>query len=108
MKPTMTPDRIEFENETYRNTGGTSQECAPLGLHPAFCDLQTGQIYASRYGDGRPAPFHLLDGLPDDLVLLRQPGGRVTSVKDSVVSGFELDGRFYTRDEATTLADRLH
>ncbi|MBL8482231.1 MAG: hypothetical protein JNJ60_08555, partial [Rhodocyclaceae bacterium] len=37
---------------------------------------------------------------PDELVLARSPSGRVSSIKHSVVSGFVLEQRFYTRDEA--------
>lgn len=47
-----------------------------------------------------PAPFHLLDELPGALVLARTESGRVAAVKDSVVSGFVLEGRFYTRERA--------
>jgi hypothetical protein len=63
-------------------------------------DTQTRAVYASCFADGRPAPFHLLDGLPDEVVLERQPCGRVRSIKASVVSGFVLDGDFFTREEA--------
>jgi hypothetical protein len=47
--------------------------------------------------------MHLLEGLPDTLLLARAPSGRVTAVKDSVVAGFVRDGRFYTRDEAAQI-----
>ncbi|MBL8480743.1 MAG: hypothetical protein JNJ60_00985, partial [Rhodocyclaceae bacterium] len=88
------------ENARYSGTGARSEENRAAGFRPAFCDLATGAVYASRFADGRPAPFHLLDGLPDELVLARSPSGRVSSIKHSVVSGFVLEQRFYTRDEA--------
>jgi hypothetical protein len=67
-------------------------------------DAQTRTVYLSRFTDGRLAPFHILDGLPDELVLARNPGGRGVIVKASVVSGFIREGLFYSRDEATTHA----
>ena len=63
-------------------------------------DLETAAVYLARFADGRPAPFHLIDGLPDELVVSRDPAGRVAEIRPSVISGFEQDGRFYTRDEA--------
>lgn len=88
------------ENRVYFGTGGRSQENRSHGFRPAFMDTQTRAVYASCFADGRPAPFHLLDGLPDEVVIDRHPCGRVVAVKESVVSGFLLDGRFLTRNEA--------
>lgn len=104
----ITQEHLELESEVYEDTGGTSAECRPYGFRPAFYDLQTGTIYMSRFADGRPAPVHLLDGLPEHLVVKRQAGGRVTSVKGSLISGFEMYGRFYTRDEASAMVARRH
>ncbi|MBD5802230.1 hypothetical protein AZOA_16560 [Azoarcus sp. Aa7] len=91
---------LERENREFRNTGGRSEENRSLGFRPAFKDVASGAVYDSRFADGRPAPFHLLDGLPEEVVVQREPGGRVGRVKESIVSGFVLDGRFYTREEA--------
>ena len=95
------------ENREFFGSGGRSQENHAYGFRPAFMDTQTRAVYASCFADGRPAPFHLLDGLPDDVVLDRQPSGKVVSVKESVVSGFVLDGCFLTRDEAAACVARL-
>jgi len=73
------------------------------GFQPAFIDRDTETVHLSHFPDGRPAPCHLLDGLPAELVLGRNRQGRVTRVKSSVVSGFVRDGRFYTRDEAAAM-----
>jgi hypothetical protein len=70
-------------------------------------DTQTRRVYPSLFADGRPAPFHMIDGLPDEVVMVRDTSGRVTSVKPSVVSGFLCMGRFFTREEAAAEADRL-
>ncbi len=91
---------LEDENRRYLGTGARSQENCTCGFHPAFRDTETGAIYTARFADGRPAPFHLLDGLPDEVVLARNSSGRVEAVKQSVVSGFVLDRHFFTRDEA--------
>ncbi|WP_232428989.1 hypothetical protein [Aromatoleum toluclasticum] len=96
----MSPLSLQRENHEFRNTGGRSEENRPLGFRPAFKDVASGEVYDSRFADGRPAPFHLLEGLPEEVVVQREPGGRVGRVKESIVSGFVLDGRFYTREEA--------
>ena len=100
MSTVMSPLALLRENREFRNTGGRSEENRPLGFRPAFKDSASGAVYDSCFADGRPAPFHLLDGLPEEVVVQREPGGRVGRVKDSIVSGFVLDGRFYTREEA--------
>ena len=52
--------------------------------------------------------MHVIDGLPDEVVVTRTPAGKVSSVKASVQSGFLFDGCFYDRDEAAAyLAHRL-
>ena len=61
-----------------------------------------------RYSDGRPAPFHLIDGLPDAVVLSRKPSGKVETIKPEVISGFVLDGQFYTREESAKRLAELH
>jgi hypothetical protein len=88
------------ESHLHRGSGGRSEENADLGFRPAFRDADTGRVYASCFGDGRPAPVHLYDGLPDDVVIARTASGHVTAVKGSLVSGFVRGSRFYTREEA--------
>lgn len=100
MSGAMTDSRLERENVRYAGTGGVSRENRRYGFRPAFMDLETAAVYLARFADGRPAPFHLLDGLPDALVLSRDAAGRVVEIRPSVISGFEQQGRFYTRDEA--------
>jgi len=100
MTQAITEDVLRKENQLYRGRGGVSAENRSLGFHPAFLDAGTGKIYLSCYANGERAPFHLLDGLPDEVVVSRHPTGRVAAVKRSVTSGFERDGRFYTREQA--------
>jgi hypothetical protein len=91
-----------------RFSRGHIPECglddARLGFHPAFLDTATLSIHLSRYPDGRPAPFHLLDGLPNEVVVARSMFGRIIAVKATLVSGFERNGVFYTRSAAVRAA----
>jgi hypothetical protein len=100
MNVAMTESTLRRENRAYRGWGGVSEENRSMGFQPAFLDADTGKVYASRYANGLPAPFHLLDGLPDDLILHRHSTGGVTAVKQSVTSGFVRNGRFFTREQA--------
>ncbi|WP_169198989.1 hypothetical protein [Aromatoleum buckelii] len=96
----MTERALERENVRFLGTGGISAENRCRGFRPAFRDAQTNIVYPSCFADGRRAPCHLLDGLPDEVVVARDAAGRVAAVKASVTSGFVCDGRFYTREEA--------
>jgi len=108
MEATMSLQQLELENRRFEGSGGVSAENRSEGFRPAFFDTQTQQIYPSRFGDGRPAPFHLLDGLPDELVLVRGDSGRVVSVRNTVISGFVRGGRFFNREEAAAAVALLH
>ncbi|SFM69143.1 hypothetical protein [Variovorax sp. OV329] len=90
------------ENTVFQGSGGVSANNRPLGFQPAFRNNETGCIYASRFADGRLAPVHVIDGLPEELVLERSAAGRVTSVKSSVQAGFTLRGDFYDREQAAS------
>ena len=103
MRLTLTPISLALETAHYRGTGGVSENNRSQRFQPAFIDRDTETVHLSRFPDGRPAPCHLLDGLPDELVRARNEQGRVMRVKSSVVSGFVRDERFYTRDEAAAM-----
>ncbi|MBS1159165.1 MAG: hypothetical protein H6R15_1584 [Proteobacteria bacterium] len=103
----LTEQELQLETRAFVGTGGTSANSRSSGFLPAFLDTCTQAVYLSRYCDGRPAPFHLIDGLPDAVVLSRSASGKVEAVKPGVVSGFVLDGQFYSREEsAKRVADR--
>jgi hypothetical protein len=97
---------LRAESDRHRGSGGCSEENAGHGFRPAFRDSDTGRVYPSCFGDGAPAPVHLFDGLPDDVVVERTASGRVMAVKISLVSGFVRCGRFYTREEAAAFVNR--
>lgn len=88
------------ENIAFQGSGGVSARNCEAGFRPAFRNTETGYVYPSRFADGRPAPVHMIDGLPDELVATRSATGRITSVKASVQCGFLLEGCFFDRNEA--------
>jgi hypothetical protein len=100
VKPLMSEKQLQHENVVHTGTGGRSQDNSGLGFKPAFLDFATQRIYPSRFADGRLAPFHLLDGLPDEVVVDRSLSGRVVTAKATLISGFVRNGFFYTRAAA--------
>ncbi|MCC6533202.1 MAG: hypothetical protein IT531_11680 [Burkholderiales bacterium] len=99
----LTKRYLVLEAESYRGSGGVSAENRAQGFQPAFIDTSTGATYLSTFVDGRPAPFHLLDGMPDDLVVARDCRGRVAQVLGTIIAGFLREGVFYTREQAAAL-----
>jgi hypothetical protein len=104
VKRLMNAEILRRENIVHTGTGGRSEENSGLGFRPAFFDFATQRIYPSRFADGRLAPFHLLDGLPDEVVIDRTASGRVVAAKATLISGFVRNGFFYTRSAATRAA----
>jgi len=100
----MSVRRLHCENAEHAGSAAVSVGNRHLGFRPAFLDTMTMRVHESRFADGRAAPFHVLDGLPDDVVLRRSPLGRVLVAKASLVSGFVRNGFFYTRAAAARAA----
>ena len=96
----MNEQVLSHENARFAGTKGISAANRGAGFHPAFMDTENRKVYRSCFADGTPAPLHLLDGLPDEVIQSRHAGGRVASVKLSIVSGFVRNGHFYSREEA--------
>ena len=107
LQPT-TDESLVQENRQYRGTGGLSSNNRSQGFTPAFLDTRTGNIYRSRFPDGRPASVHVLAGLPEELVENnnRSNGHRV--IKRTVISGFILEATFYSREEAAAALKKVH
>lgn len=103
MKP-LSAELLAHENQVHAGTGGRSGENCGLGFRPAFLDFETQTIYPSRFANGLPAPFHVLDGLPDEVVADRASCGRVVAAKATLISGFVRNGFFYTRTAAARAA----
>ncbi|UTW11881.1 hypothetical protein [Marinobacterium rhizophilum] len=103
LNPVPTHSRLSHrvlsrENAHFSGTGGISQNNRAQGFRPAFLDTLTGRIYLSCFADGRPAPIHLLDGLPAALVV--SEAGQSRRIRVAVISGFVLNERFYSRAQA--------
>lgn len=96
----LTELALRDENVLYQKTRGVSQNNRGQGFQPGYLNRETGETALSCFADGRPAPIHVLDGLPESWVLQRNGDGRVSAARPEVVSGFLRDGLFYTRDEA--------
>lgn len=97
----FTAATLGSENAAFQGTGGVSAGNRRRGFRPAFLDWDTGRIFLSCFADGRPAPFHLLDGLPPEVTEL-DASGRVRAAKSSLRSGFVLGDRFFSREEAAS------
>jgi hypothetical protein len=91
---------LRRQNLAFKGTGGVSAGNRSQGFAPAFLDTETGSVYLARFADGRPAPMHLLDGLPRELIVSRDAAGHCLAVKRSLVAGFAQAGLFYTREQA--------
>jgi hypothetical protein len=100
MGVTMTEQRLRKENLAFAGTAGVSQGNRTSGFIPCFCDTATGQVQISRFKNGMPAPFHLLEGLPEEWIKERDANGRVLTLKSSVIAGFVHQDCFYTREQA--------
>ena len=96
----LTTQVLRRQNLAFKGTGGVSASNRSQGFAPAFLDTETGSVYLARFADGRPAPMHLLDGLPRELIVSSDAAGRCLAVKRSLVAGFVQAGRFYTREQA--------
>lgn len=98
----LTLAALHRQNHFFRGSGGVSAENRSLGFRPAFYDLETGQLYPSRFANGLDAPVHVLEGLPQELVLTRTPSGHVQAVRAGIIAGFMLNQQFYTREQAAS------
>jgi hypothetical protein len=104
MNKLLTAEIIRKQNLAFVGTGGVSEQNRSSGFKPAFYDVVTGRAELSRFADGRPAPMHILEGLPDLWVVKRDALGRASALKDTVIAGFICGGFFYTREQAAAAA----
>lgn len=93
---------LEMENRVFRDTRGISQN-ADVGFSPAFLDKTTGQIELAKRKDGLPATFHCISWLPHEWATSYNDDGAIETLKPGVISGFECEGVFYTRNEVAQL-----
>lgn len=96
----MSLNTLARENERYAGTGGVSRGNRSLGFRPGFRDARSGDVYPSRFANGRPAPIHMLDGLPSHLISRFSASGRAIEAVETLESGFIAGDRFLTREQA--------
>jgi len=84
MNKMLTTDTLRKQNLAFVGTGGVSAENRASGFSPAFYDAATGRAELARFADGRPAPMHLLDGLPETWVAQRDACGHITATQQTV------------------------
>ena len=99
---------LQTQNARFAGTGGISGNNRAAGFVPAYLNTATGEALASRFEDGRPAPVHVLDGLPDSWIAGRDARGCVTRTTRDVIAGFLRDGRFFTREAAALAVTAVH
>jgi hypothetical protein len=102
MKPLMSETNLKQGSALPARKRGRT-DCG-FGFRPAYLDFETQTVYPSRYADGRLAPCHVLDGLPEAVIADRLPCGRIVSTKATLIAGFVRNGFFYTRSAAARAA----
>lgn len=93
---------LAMENEVYVGTRGVSEN-SDAEFRPAFLSELTGRIELAKQRDGAHAPCHFISRLPREWAAEFNDDGSIKNLKNSIISGFEIDGVFYTRDEAAEL-----
>jgi len=91
---------LELENLAFDGTKGVSKNNRADGFRPAFRNVKTGQVELARFENGKPAPIHLIAGLPKEWAATRDKDGAIASLCSGIISGFVRDGIFYSREEA--------
>ena len=93
-------NRLAEENRHFEGTTGVSQNNSGAGFVPAFKNSECGEVVVSCFRDGRTAPFHMIDGLPEHWIAEWDQHGKAVEIKSTVISGFVRLGEFFTRQEA--------
>ena len=91
---------LDRENLAFAGTNGISSNNRKLRFLPAFRDEDTGRIEIARLENGRPAPAHLIVGLPEEWAVLFSCEGVILALKPSITAGFLRDNVFFTREQA--------
>jgi len=98
-QPTLDAENLAQQNRAYAGTGGTSEGNQAHRFTPAYRDAESGKVATSRFADGRPAPIHMLTGLPEEW-FIEHIKNKAPKLKNSIIVGFTRDNKFYTRAEA--------
>lgn len=104
MRYLMSDERTSVAQVTQAEVDRRRNALLMLGFRPAFFDYATCTLHRSRHADGSPAEVHVLDGLPEEMVVVRADGGEVIAVKATLMAGFERNGYFFTNAAACRAA----
>lgn len=98
----MNNQTLRHENLAFAGTNGISQNSSRSGFKPAFLNCNSGRVEISRMESGMPAPFHLIDWLPEEWAASTRKDGTIKSLIPGIVSGFSRNGKFYTREQTAS------
>ena len=96
----MNEQTLRHQNLAFAGTNGISQNNCTLRFVPAFRDEDTGRVEIARFENGKPAPAHLIVGLPQEWAVAFTDDGSILAIKPSITAGFVRDSEFFTREEA--------
>ena len=96
----MSNESLQRENDSFAGSFGVSRRNRAAGFRPAFRDTETGRVVLARFADGRPAPMHILEGLPREWAVSFDDLGCPSELKPSIIAGFVRGPWFFTREEA--------
>ena len=99
----MNIQTLRFENKAFAGTRGISENNCESGFKPAFLDKKTGRVEIAKMKNGQEASMHLIAGLPHEWAASLAKDGSVETLQAGIIAGFELDGIFFTREEAAEL-----
>ena len=100
MSRPMSAKTLCRQNLVFAGTNGISQNNRKLRFVPAFRDEETGRVEIARFENGKPAPAHLIVGLPEEWAVAFTSAGAILAIKSSITAGFVRDSVFFTREEA--------
>ena len=100
MSRPMTANTLRQENLAFAGTNAVSGNNRTQRFLPAFRDDATGRVELARFANGKPAPAHLIVGLPSEWATAYAQDGSIMAVKATIVAGFVRDDQFFTREEA--------
>lgn len=87
---------------------GEHETRRPEGFMAAFRNRSMRRVELSRFRNGDPAPYHVIDGLPRDWAKAVDEDGTVLALRPEVEAGYLYRGHFYTRREAERIARTVH
>ena len=103
MNRPLTSTALAEENRRCAHRRAVSANGASMRFLPAFRDTVSGETHLSLLPNGSVSPLHLLDGLPEHWILARDYRQRITAVRSSIIIGFVRNGKFYTREQLSSL-----